>query len=97
MQFGVMKLETAAMGYFMRINFDKIEKKQKRFLVVLAVFLFSLIAFAIADRQADNLVVRIEGTGTKQEESFGTDIRIQRIVRDNTQLYKQDVKLKGKW
>lgn len=81
----------------MGINFNKIEKKQKRFLVVLAVFLVSLLVTAIVNRQAGNLVVRIEGTGTKQEESFGTDIRIQRIERDNIQLYKQDVKIKGNW
>lgn len=72
-----------------------IPKKQMLAVGIVAVlFLVTLIAMECT---AQRHVLRIQGTGRKDEVSFGTDIRIMGIWVNGGQLTSSDVKLKGRW
>lgn len=84
----------------MEIDFRKFKEfADKRrlycFLVLLTVLL--ICTLGIMECLTDRSVLRIAGTGEKNDESFGTDIRITSIYVNERPLTTKDVKLKGQW
>jgi len=68
----------------------------KRYLAV-AVLIVFVITLAIYGSLHTKQTIRIEGTGQKREESFGTDVRIDSIRVNQRPLTAKDVKRKGAW
>lgn len=79
----------------MKVNFRKFKEfyDKRRMCCCLALLAVLLICtLGIMECLTDRSVLRIEGTGKKSEESFGTDIRITSISVNERQLTDKDVK-----
>lgn len=75
----------------------KFQQNKKRLFFWIIVCLLILLGTLQVNSSIQSQIFRIEGTGQKCEESWGTDIQIQSILLNGNQLKSKDVVLQGDW
>lgn len=79
------------------LNVQSVKKFFDKYKVITVLTVLLLLTLIVMVCATDRCVLRIEGTGLKEEASWGTDIRITDIYVNDIRLTESDVKLSGQW